>query len=78
LHFCSNILYINRPWASWSDKPFIIGYTEKLLHLSVLIKILSITEQELFSILVGNRTILHKPCEDNNESSNCLYEESLK
>jgi hypothetical protein len=66
----------NRPCASWSDKPFIIGYTENLLNLSVLIKILSNTEQQLFWILVGNKTILHKPCEDNNESSNCLFEDS--
>jgi hypothetical protein len=42
------ILLTVRNWASWSDKPFIMGHTEDVLSLVISIKILSIAVLESF------------------------------
>ena len=45
--------------ASWSERPFIKGYTEKS-NLYVLTQILSIRVLEFLKILVGNFTVLKR------------------
>jgi hypothetical protein len=54
------ILLTVRNWASWSDRPFIMGHVEDELSLVTSTEILSIVVFESFLVLVTKFTVQDK------------------
>ena len=60
VNLIKNKLFKVKYWASWSERPLIIGKTFNRLGLKLSVQILSIVEYEVLLNLVGKSTIWYK------------------